>query len=57
MFSSLFIASCSSDNDSVRDEERPTITINYNAGFPQACETLQRGETYTFTARVQTTRH
>jgi len=52
VFSSLFIASCSSDNDSVRDEERPTITINYNAGFPQACETLQRGETYTFTARV-----
>lgn len=52
VFSSLFIASCSSDNDSVRDEERPTITINYNAGFPQACETLQRGETYTFTARA-----
>lgn len=50
VFSSLFIASCSSDNDSVRDEERPTITINYSAGFPQACETLQRGETYTFTA-------
>ena len=52
VFGSLFIASCSSDNDSVKDEERPTITVDYSAGFPQGCETLQRGETYTFTARV-----
>lgn len=48
--SSLFWGSCSSDNDKVKDEERPTVSINFSEGFPQACETLQRGETYTFRA-------
>ena len=47
----LFAASCSSD-DTDKDEEKPTITINYDNGFPQACEQLQRGETYTFRALV-----
>ena len=34
------------------DEEKPTITVNYAQGFPQACAVLQRGQTYTFRARV-----
>ncbi|RXG22539.1 DUF4625 domain-containing protein [Leeuwenhoekiella aequorea] len=50
---SLFVLSaCSSDNDTIKDEEKPTITINYDGGFPQVCESLQRGETYTFRARL-----
>ena len=51
-FSMLFLASCSSSDDSSVDEEKPTITVNYAGGFPQACETLERGETYTFRAQV-----
>jgi len=47
----LLALSCSS-SDSVKDEEKPTITINYDGGFPQACEVLQRGETYTFKAQT-----
>lgn len=42
------LASCS-DSDSIdKDEEKPVITINYDGGFPQACEQLKRGETYIF---------
>lgn len=48
----LFLASCSSSDDSTVDEERPSISINYADGFPQACETLERGQTYDFKARV-----
>ena len=48
----LVLASCS-DNDSVdKDEEKPTITINYEDGFPQACAQLPKGETYIFKALV-----
>ena len=49
---SLLITSCSTDEGTTKDEEKPSITINYKGGFPQACESLQRGETYTFKARV-----
>lgn len=34
------------------DEEKPTITINFAEGFPQACAQLKRGETYTFRAKA-----
>lgn len=47
----VLAVSCSS-SDSVKDEEKPTITINYDGGFPQACQILQRGETYSFKAQT-----
>jgi len=43
----VFISSCSEDD---KDEEKPTITVDYTDGFPQACQELQRGSTYTFKA-------
>ncbi|WP_418513049.1 DUF4625 domain-containing protein [Corallibacter sp.] len=47
------IIACSSDDDGVgRDEIKPTISINYDEGFPQACAELVKGETYTFRALV-----
>ncbi|MBW8242922.1 DUF4625 domain-containing protein [Muricauda oceani] len=52
LFATLFLASCSSSDDGSVDEEKPTISVNYTGGFPQACETLERGETYTFKAQV-----
>lgn len=45
-----FLVSCT-DTETL-DEEKPTITVNYAQGFPQACAVLQRGQTYTFRARV-----
>lgn len=50
-FLMLFTA-CTSDSDTDKDEEKPVITVQYTDGFPQACATLQRGETYSFRARV-----
>ncbi|MFV0566945.1 MAG: DUF4625 domain-containing protein [Flavobacteriaceae bacterium] len=47
---SVFMA-CSSD-DSDKDETKPTISVNYNEGFPQACAELERGKTYNFKAMV-----
>lgn len=53
LLSMLFIAtSCSSSDDDSRDTTKPTITINYAGGFPQACAELERGQTYTFKAQV-----
>jgi len=52
LFITLLIASCSSDDSNDIDEEKPTITINYTEGFPQACEQLTKGETYIFKAQV-----
>jgi len=46
----LFISCSDEDNDI--DEEKPTITINYEDGFPKACTELERGQTYTFKALV-----
>jgi hypothetical protein len=48
----ILISSCSSDNSIDKDEEKPTISINYNEGFPQGCTVLKRGETYRFRAKV-----
>tara|TARA_R110002049_G_scaffold3514_2_gene26327 strand:+ start:7591 stop:8070 length:480 start_codon:yes stop_codon:yes gene_type:complete len=48
----LSVVSCSSGDNSEIDEEKPTISINYTGGFPQACAILQRGQTYTFKAQV-----
>lgn len=41
--------SCSKKEDKV-DKEKPTITINYTDGFPQACSQLKRGHTYAIRA-------
>lgn len=48
----ICFTSCSSDDSEDKDEQKPTITINYQEGFPQACEQLTKGETYTFKALV-----
>ncbi|WP_435132991.1 DUF4625 domain-containing protein [Formosa sp. A9] len=48
----LSIISCSTDDETEKDLEKPTITINYDGGFPQACEQLKKGQTYVFKARV-----
>ncbi|MDF0717607.1 DUF4625 domain-containing protein [Muricauda sp. 334s03] len=52
IFSILFLTSCSSSDDTDIDEEKPTISVDYAGGFPQACEVLERGQTYTFRAQV-----
>ncbi len=49
LFIGLLISSCSSDD---KDEEKPTISVNYNGGFPQGCVLLAKGETYNFRAKV-----
>lgn len=51
-FFMLSILSCSSDDDSNVDDQKPTISVAYEGGFPQACDELVRGETYTFRAMV-----
>lgn len=43
---------CSSDDSVDKDEEKPTITVNYDGGFPQTCVELVRGKTYRFRAMV-----
>lgn len=48
----LFLTACSNNDSIDKDEQKPTITINYDDGFPQACTQLKRGETYTFKALV-----
>jgi hypothetical protein len=52
LFLIVLISACSSDDSLDKDDEKPTIGIKYNGGFPQACEILQKGETYTFKAQV-----
>ncbi|WP_458627189.1 DUF4625 domain-containing protein [Winogradskyella sp. PC D3.3] len=52
LFIFMFISSCSSDDSVDIDEQKPTISINYADGFPQACEQLVKGETYIFKAKV-----
>ena len=48
----LLVASCSSEDDNEKDLQKPTISLNYDAGFPKACEVLTKGETYHFKAQV-----
>ncbi|MEP1489165.1 MAG: DUF4625 domain-containing protein [Algibacter sp.] len=52
ILSILLITSCSSDDNINKDEEKPTITVNYNQGFPQGCTQFTKGETYNFRAKV-----
>lgn len=40
------------ENTPEKDTEKPTITINYDGGFPKSCEVLERGKTYTFKVQV-----
>ena len=47
-----FSAACSSDSDTLKDEEKPTLSLAYEGGFPQGCAVLNRGETYTFKAQL-----
>ena len=49
---SLVFASCTTDDSAEKDDQKPTISINYNEGFPQSCNQLVRGETYNFVAMV-----
>lgn len=48
----FIIVSCSSDDDNEKDLEKPTISLNYDDGFPQACEVLTKGQTYNFRVLV-----
>tara|TARA_R110002050_G_scaffold255741_1_gene394467 strand:- start:441 stop:920 length:480 start_codon:yes stop_codon:yes gene_type:complete len=48
----LVVSSCTTDDNADKDEQKPTIDINYDEGFPQACSQLVRGETYSFKAMV-----
>jgi hypothetical protein len=46
------LLSCSNDDNIDKDTQKPTISINYAAGFPQACQQLVKGETYIFKAQL-----
>lgn len=46
-----FFISCTKE-DAVIDEEKPTITVQYDGGFPQSCTALVKGETYHFRVKV-----
>lgn len=48
----ILLFACSNSNDTTIDEEKPSISVNYSGGFPQACEEFQRGQSYTFRAMV-----
>lgn len=48
----LLFASCSTDDSDTKDTEKPTISVAYAGGFPQSCNELVRGHTYTFKARI-----
>jgi len=52
LFLTLVLGACSSDEGIAKDEEKPTITINYTNGFPKACAQLERGKTYIFKAQT-----
>lgn len=52
LFFTLLIVSCSSDSNIDKDLEKPTISINYDNGFPKGCTVLTKGETYNFRAKV-----
>jgi hypothetical protein len=49
---SLFALALVSCTETEIDEEKPTITVNYAGGFPQTCENLSRGQSYTIKAKV-----
>lgn len=45
------VSSCVKDDEDV-DTEKPVISINFAEGFPKACSTLKKGQTYTFRANA-----
>ena len=49
---SLFVLALVSCTETEIDEEKPTITVNYAGGFPQTCENLGLGQSYTIKAKV-----
>ncbi|MCK0192063.1 DUF4625 domain-containing protein [Arenibacter sp. F20364] len=48
----ILLFSCTSDDSIDKNEEKPTISVNYDNGFPQGCAQLTKGETYSFRATV-----
>ena len=48
----LFVLALVSCTKTEIDEEKPTITVNYAGGFPQTCENLGLGQSYTIKAKV-----
>lgn len=48
----ILLFACSNSDDTTIDEEKPTISVNYDEGFPKACEEIQKGQSYTFRAMV-----
>lgn len=51
LFFSLLLINCSSDSENI-DQEKPTITINYDNGFPKSCTVLEKGKKYTIKVKV-----
>lgn len=49
----LFVTfiSCSKE-DEVKDEQKPTITLNYAGGFPKPCAKLKRGQKFTLKVKA-----
>lgn len=47
----MVLAACSSSSEEP-DTQKPTITVNYNGGFPQSCQVLKKGEQYTIKVKV-----
>lgn len=47
----LPLVNCSSDSENI-DEEKPTISVNYNQGFPKSCTVLEKGKQYTIKVKV-----
>lgn len=52
LFLILYVTSCSNEDSVNKDEEKPTISLNYSEGFPNSCTELVKGETYNFKAKV-----
>ncbi|TRZ42864.1 DUF4625 domain-containing protein [Robertkochia solimangrovi] len=48
----MMLLACSGDDSVIKDEEKPTISLNYIDGFPQTCSVLKRGSSYDFRALV-----
>ncbi|CAM1363635.1 conserved exported hypothetical protein [Tenacibaculum litopenaei] len=51
LFLLMILASCSSESEAP-DKEKPTISVNYQEGFPKSCTVLKKGQKYT--VKVQT---
>lgn len=49
----FFACSNEGGTDTVEvDKQKPTITINYDNGFPKSCSVLKRGKKYTIKVKV-----